>query len=388
MDHIEEQAFRHIEEQAFREVVAGHQAGNLLEAEHAYQAILQSHPKHPDANHNLGVLSVSLNQIESALPLFKTALEVNPMNEQYWLSYIDALVKANQPKDAKQEIKNAKKVGVDTNKLEALLILPKPMEEIRILYKNCPLCESNNISTSVVGDCSQQELYNRIIPTIMQWMDCEDCQHQFINGHFTDEALEVIFSKTPEHTTLGHNLEEGRKMSARMIDKVTPYKSCGTWLDVGFGNGSLLFTADEYGYEPIGVDLRKDVVAALKAEGIQAHCDSVQNIEFQMSISVVSMMDVLEHIPYPKEVLMSLHSIMDEDGILLISTPNSESWVWKFLNKKNKVPYFFNTIEHYHNFSKTRLVSLLNECGFNIKNYGISERYRSCMEIVAQKNYI
>ena len=36
--------------------------------------------------------------------------------------------------------------------------------------------------------------------------------------------------------------------------------------------------------------------------------------------------------------------------------------------------------------AKTRLESLLNECGFSMKRYGISERYLSGMEIVAQKN--
>ena len=99
------------------------------------------------------------------------------------------------------------------------------------------------------------------------------------------------------------------------------------------------------------------------------------------------MMDVLEHIPYPKEVLISLHSKMEKDGCLLISCPNSESWIWKFMvsQPQNENPYF-NTIEHYHNFSRTRLVSLLDECGFNVKKYGVSERYRSCMEIIAQKN--
>ena len=95
-------------------------------------------------------------------------------------------------------------------------------------------------------------------------------------------------------------------------------------------------------------------------------------------------MDVLEHIPYPKEVLTSLHSKTDEDGCLLISMPNSESAIWKFMSYQNQDPYF-NTIEHYHNFSRTRLVSLLNECGFNMKRYGITERYRSGMEVVAQK---
>ena len=169
-----------------------------------------------------------------------------------------------------------------------------------------------------------------------------------------------------------------------MIENVLTYKSNGVWLDVGFGNGSLLFTAQEYGFEPIGVDLRKDGVIALKSLGIEAYCDYVQNIEFGRSISVVSMMDVLEHIPYPKEVLLAMHSKMDKDGCLLISCPNSETWIWKFLTLQNKNPYF-NSIEHYHNFSRTRLVSLLNECGFNAIKYRVSERYKSGMEIVAQK---
>ena len=169
-----------------------------------------------------------------------------------------------------------------------------------------------------------------------------------------------------------------------MIETVLPFKSNGVWLDVGFGNGSLLFTAQEFGFEPIGVDLRKDGVNALKSLGIEAYCDYVENIEFEKSISVVSMMDVLEHIPYPKEVLLAMHSKMDKDGCLLISCPNSESWVWKFLTRQNINPYF-NSIEHYHNFSRTRLVSLLSECGFNVIKYGVSERYRCGMEFVAKK---
>ena len=60
------------------------------------------------------------------------------------------------------------------------------------------------------------------------------------------------------------------------------------------------------------------------------------------------------------------------------------SWIWKFLTRQNQ-NFYLNTIEHYHNFSRTRLASLLNECGFNVIKYGVSERYRSGMEIVAQK---
>jgi tetratricopeptide (TPR) repeat protein len=79
-------------EQALQQGVAAHNAGKLEEAERLYRAILQSQPAHPDANHNLGLIAVSVNKADAALPLFKTALEANPKIEQFWLSYIDALI--------------------------------------------------------------------------------------------------------------------------------------------------------------------------------------------------------------------------------------------------------------------------------------------------------
>ena len=108
-------------EEALQQGVAAHKEGKLQDAERLYRAILQSRPLHPDANHNLGVLAVSVNKADAALPLFKTALEANPNIEQFWVSYIDALVKANKLQDAKKEIKKAKKKGFDAKKLKALL---------------------------------------------------------------------------------------------------------------------------------------------------------------------------------------------------------------------------------------------------------------------------
>ena len=98
-------------EQALQQGVAAHNAGNLPEAERAYQAILQSQPRHPDANHNLGLIAVSVNKPNVALPLFKTALEANPKVEQFWLSYLDGLIREQQFDNAKQVLKQGKKQG-------------------------------------------------------------------------------------------------------------------------------------------------------------------------------------------------------------------------------------------------------------------------------------
>ena len=107
-------------EQALQQGVAAHKEGKLQDAERLYRAILQSQPLHPDANHNLGVLAVSVNKADAALPLFKTALEANPKIEQFWLSYIDALIKEQQFENAKQVYEQAKNQGLDGERLISL----------------------------------------------------------------------------------------------------------------------------------------------------------------------------------------------------------------------------------------------------------------------------
>ena len=115
-------------DQALQQGVAAHKEGKLQDAERFYRAILQSQPQHADANHNLGVLAVAVNKAEAALPLFKTALEANPKIEQFWLSYIDALMKENQFDNAKKVIQQAEKQGLDQEKLKPLKaqLAPKP----------------------------------------------------------------------------------------------------------------------------------------------------------------------------------------------------------------------------------------------------------------------
>ena len=82
--------------------ITAHQAGNFQEAKSLYKDVLLAEPSNSDANHNLGLLAISDNQTKTALPLFKNALESNPEIEQFWLSYVDALVKGCQFDTAEQ----------------------------------------------------------------------------------------------------------------------------------------------------------------------------------------------------------------------------------------------------------------------------------------------
>ena len=138
-------------EQALQQGVAAHKAGNLQEAERVYQAILQSQPAHPDANHNLGLLEVSNNKADAALPLFKTALEANPKIEQFWLSYIDALIKEKQFDNAKQLIEQGNQQGLAPEKLDSLKAQLAPMPQTENAYSESPAQHQLRRSVSLIG---------------------------------------------------------------------------------------------------------------------------------------------------------------------------------------------------------------------------------------------
>ena len=85
--------------------IAAHQQGKISKARSLYREILKVRPTHPDANYNLGILAVGESKVVEAISYFETAVEANPKIAQFWLSYIDALVKQKNFKKAKQVMK-------------------------------------------------------------------------------------------------------------------------------------------------------------------------------------------------------------------------------------------------------------------------------------------
>ena len=97
--------------------IKAHQAGQTEDAERLYRSVLKKQPNHPDANHNLGVLNLGLDKPELSLPYFKSALEANPGQEQYWFSMIDALIKAGQFDNASKIIQQGRDNGLNEDRI-------------------------------------------------------------------------------------------------------------------------------------------------------------------------------------------------------------------------------------------------------------------------------
>ena len=88
-----------------QQAITAHQEGKLDEAEILYRKILEIEPFHLDTNHNLGLLMMRENIKKNALPLLKIAFEGNPKIEQYFFSYINALISTNELTEAETIIK-------------------------------------------------------------------------------------------------------------------------------------------------------------------------------------------------------------------------------------------------------------------------------------------
>ena len=210
-------------EQALQQGVAAHREGNLQEAERLYRAILQSQPEHPDANHNLGLLALSANKAQAALPLFETALKINSNIEQFWLSYIEALIAEGQIENAKRALKKCKKKGVAKKKLKALtqklmslkaennpIQVPAKAENQKLLnhYQNGQYGDAEKLAISITEQFPENQFAWKVLGAVLG----QSGRHsEAVNANQTAIALSPADAEA--HNNLGNTLKELGRLS-------------------------------------------------------------------------------------------------------------------------------------------------------------------------------
>lgn len=269
-------------------------------------------------------------------------------------------------------------------------------------FSRCPLCDAalDRCDLHRVADISNHPLYSAELPAQLSWLRCGVCGHVFTRDYWTAEGEAIVFAKTLPYQMPGvQQCEPLRGVWAPAVARVAAllctarsraevFGATGTarpfWIDVGFGNGALLTTADEFGFDTLGIDVRTAAVKQLIAAGYRATCIDFDDFTTDTSVCVLSLCDALEHMCDPRAALRKAHRLLGNDGLLYLSLPNSETATWRQWEATHTNPYW-GELEHYHNFSRTRLVELLALHGFAVVDYYVSSRYYSCLEITARK---
>jgi Flp pilus assembly protein TadD len=214
---------------SIEQAVIAHRAGNLAEAEVIYRLILKDQPQHSDANHNLGVLSVSVNKLRDALPLLRTALNGNPRQGEYWISYIDALIKDLQFDVAHNVLKQGIKLGLSGDRVDAftkILVLHKKthnnsepsQSELNFLlaqYQSGQFSAAEALAIKITQKYPNHQFGWKVLGVVLQQMG-KPHDSEIAN----QKAIILIPSDAEAHNNLGNTL----RVLGRLADAEASYQ--------------------------------------------------------------------------------------------------------------------------------------------------------------------
>lgn len=144
-------------------------------------------------------------------------------------------------------------------------------------------------------------------------------------------------------------------------------------LDVGAGVGLLVKAAKEKNLEAVGIEPSKWLVSQSKKlfdidliEGIVPN-KVLDNEKFDLIFAV----DVIEHLSEPIDFLKTLKSYLNKDGVILIATPDSGS----FLAKKLGAKWWHYRIAHIGYFNNKSMELAVTEADLKIEKFGRQNWY-------------
>ena len=140
-----------------------------------------------------------------------------------------------------------------------------------------------------------------------------------------------------------------------------------TLLDVGCGDGSLMKTARKRGWRVEGVELSEQLASKSREcnPEVVVHHEDFMNFEGASGkrFDAIVGLDVIEHLRSPRAFLRKALGLLTKGGLVLIQTPNARSLRARLERDKWNM---LKPTYHFQLFSPRGLLSLLDDCGFNL----------------------
>ena len=206
---------------------------------------------------------------------------------------------------------------------------------------------------------------------------CPNCTLEFMYPQTSDEELSKIYSNKNYPTcNFDNGIEENpmtlmkRKTFNRILKKILPYCSNGNLLDIGCSSGLLLEEAKLLGFEPYGMEISEYAsgIAKKRIGNDRIHNGILETSNFNKNFfNVITMIDVIEHVKNPIEILKNVKNILNNTGggYILITTPNTYSFTNKIMG--SKWPHYNS--EHLFYFNLKSIKKICSIAGFEIVYY-------------------
>lgn len=149
-----------------------------------------------------------------------------------------------------------------------------------------------------------------------------------------------------------------------LVDRFVEGK--GRALDVGCAAGFFLKVLQDHGWEVAGVELSPEIARhARESFGFdQIHVGELATAPYAPeSFDLITMWDVVEHVPEPEPFLAHAVRLLKPDGCLILETQNVDSGFAKRLGPKW---HHYKHLEHLYHFNPATIKLLLARVGLEI----------------------
>lgn len=148
-----------------------------------------------------------------------------------------------------------------------------------------------------------------------------------------------------------------------LVATFEPFRGTGRLLDVGFGAGSLLATAKRHGWKTFGVEASESAVTSGRVNeiGELTHGDFSTAPFPAESFDVVSMQELVEHLPDPDPFLRRAREVLRPGGLLYLATPHGRGVSGRLLGPTWSV---LKPPEHLQLYSARSIKARLERAGF------------------------
>lgn len=202
--------------------------------------------------------------------------------------------------------------------------------------------------------------------------ECTKCGQISTHPELSDEEIEkfyptqyLLFTKAIEDEKnwfKRFDRKHGVNLRCRAVISNSKVKK-GRVLDIGCATGIFLHGMQLRNWECYGIEPSAHAADyARKRFNLRVNTGYLRSGQYPDNFfDIITLWDVFEHLPSPIETLSIINRTLKPGGLLLISTPNIDSWTAQIFGK-----YWagWETPRHYHVYSPQSLDSLLTKTGF------------------------
>jgi len=210
------------------------------------------------------------------------------------------------------------------------------------------------------------------LPGLFRMVRCLHCGLYYLNPRPDQKEIHRYYPQ--DYLAFQKSIEEETAFLKRMDRRYGIYKRCrsvtkvlpgpGRILDIGCATGLFLSGMKERGWEVLGIELNEQAAAyARERMGLDIITGNFLEADLPNHyFDVISLWDVLEHLPDPLPVLKKISQIIRPGGLLVLNLPNPESWEAR---RFGPLWIGWDLPRHLNLFPLPLLSSLLEKVGFN-----------------------